>query len=69
MRAITQCARIAQQVRFQPQSKSNNKNTRSKSSRFYYLVYLLFQYRNPNVRASPVICTHSALIPRPEHAI
>jgi hypothetical protein len=43
MRAITQCARIAHQVRFPPQSTQNNRNTRSKSCRLYYLVYLLFE--------------------------
>lgn len=42
MRAITQCARIARQVRFPSQSESNNRNTRSKSRPLHYLVYLLF---------------------------
>ena len=69
MRAITQCARIAHQVRFPPQSTQNNRNTRSKRRHLQYRVYLLFECRDPNVRASPVICAHSAHLPKPDHAI
>lgn len=68
MRAITQCARIAQQVRFPPQSKRNNRNTRSKSRPLYNLVYLLFRGRHPNMRALPVICAHSTPHPKPDRA-
>lgn len=68
MRAITQCARIAQQVRFPPQSKRNNRNTRSKSHPLYYLVYLLFTRGHPNMRASPVICAHSTSHPGTDRA-
>jgi len=68
MRAITQCARIYRQVRFPPQSKQNNRNTRSKSPPLYYPVYLLFRSQSRNVRASPVICAHSTPLPRPDHA-
>ena len=59
MRAITQCARIAQHVRFPPQSKQNNRNARLKSRPLHHPVYLLFGGRHPNMRASPVICAHS----------
>jgi len=38
MRAITQCARIARQVRFPSQSESNNRNTRSKSLELFQSV-------------------------------
>lgn len=69
MRAITQCARIAQHVHFPPQSKQNNRNTRSKSRQLFDRVYLLFGGGPPNVRASPVICAHSTPLPRPDHAI
>lgn len=42
MRAITQCVRIAQQVRFLSLSARNNKNTREKSCPLSHLLYLLF---------------------------
>ena len=68
MRAITQCARIAGQVRFPPPGTRNNRNTRSKSPGLLDLVFLLFKCRNPNMRASPVICAHSIPLPRLDHA-
>lgn len=43
MRAITQCARIARQVRFRSSVTRNNRNTRAKSHPLYYLVYPLFR--------------------------
>ncbi len=69
MRAITQCARIARQVRVLSPDTRNNRNTRSKRRHLHYQVYLLFECRDPNVRASPVICAHSAHLPKPDHAI
>jgi hypothetical protein len=68
MRAITQCARISRQVRFPPQSKQNNRNTRSKSPGLFDRVYLLFGGIPPNVRASPVICAHSTPHTKPDRA-
>lgn len=68
MRAITQCARIAQQVRFPSQSEPNNGNTPSKSHPLHHPVYLLFKRGHPNMRASPVICAHSTTLPRPDRA-
>lgn len=69
MRAITQCARIARQVRVLSPDTRNNRNTRSKSRPLHPPVYLLFGGRHPNVRASPVICAHSTPLPKPDHAI
>lgn len=68
MRAITQCARIARQVRFASHFKNNNRNTRVRSLPFLYLLYMLLLCISQNVRASSVICALIALLRKADYS-